>query len=157
MITLTASDPMNFPLELLEEDDEALVLFAAGFHGLNDAVWIRESGMTATCVDSDPDKLAEMRPLYPGDWQFVESDVYSFAFGLTSREQWDIVTVDPWTQDMDRCARFVKEWCRLARKAVVLGTGVGTVVEAPVGWKVTGTRKRSDHDGGVLWTVLEPA
>lgn len=155
MITLTATDPMNFPLELLEKDDTALVLFAAGFHGLQDAVWVREAGMTATCVDSNPDKLAEMRPLYPDGWEFVQSDAYSFAF--SEIRQWDIVTADPWTNDMDRCSGFVHEWCRLARKAVVLGTGVGTVVEAPAGWKVTGTHKRSDYDGGVYWTVLEPA
>lgn len=157
MITLTATDPMNFPLELLEKDDTALVLFAAGFLGVQDAVWVREAGMTATCVDSDPDKLAEMQPLYPDGWEFVQSDAYEFAFNDTERRQWDIVTADPWTNGMDRCARFVHEWCRLARKAVVIGTGTDTVVKAPDGWEVTGTHKRTDYNGGVYWTVLEPA
>ncbi len=148
---------MNFPLELLEDSETALVLFAAGFLGVQDAVWIRDAGLTATCVDTDPEKMASMKPLYPDDWEFVEQDAYAFAHWETERRQWDIVTADPWTGHMDTCARFLKEWCRLARKAVVLGTGVGTVVEAPEGWKVTGTRRRSDYDGGVFWTVLEPA
>jgi hypothetical protein len=43
----------------------------------------------------------------------------------------------------------------MARKAVILGTGVGTEVSAPDGWHVSDVRKRSDYDGGVYWTVLE--
>ncbi len=156
MITLAATDPMNFPLELLAEGETALVLFAAGFHGVQDAYWIKEAGMDATCVDSDPVKLAEMAPLYPESWEFVISDAYNFALQGTDRRQWDIVTADPWTQDMDKCARFISEWCRLARKAVVLGTKTDTYVDAPAGWKVISTEKRSDYDGGVYWTILEP-
>ena len=39
----------------------------------------------------------------------------------------------------------------------VIGTGVTTWVEPPVGWRITDRRKRTDHDGGVYWTVVEPA
>lgn len=155
MITLTATDPMNFPLELLQPGDTALVLFAAGFMGVQDAHWIREAGMTATCIDDDPTKLAQMAPLYPDTWEFLLADAYSFALTETTR-QWDVVTLDPWTNQMDKCASFISEWCRMARKAVVIGTGIATYVEAPAGWKVTDTRKRSDYDGGVFWTILEP-
>ncbi len=157
VITLTATDPMNFPVELLKNGDTALVLFAAGFRGIQDAYWIKEAGMNATCVDDDPVKLGEMAPLYPEDWEFVLADAYNFALKGTERRQWDIVTADPFTYDMDKCARFIREWCRLARKAVVIGTKVDTYVEAPDGWKVTSTVKRTDYDGGVYWKTLEPA
>ncbi len=156
VITLKATDPMNFPVELLKNGDTALVLFAAGFRGVQDAYWIREAGMDATCVDSDPVKLAEMAPLYPESWEFVQADAYNFALEQTDRRQWDIVTADPFTYEMDKCARFIHEWCRMARRAVVIGTKTDTYVEAPTGWKVTATVKRTDYDGGVYWKTLEP-
>lgn len=156
VIALQATDPMNFPLELLNADDTALVVFAAGFMGVQDAYWIRQAGMVATCMDDDPVKLAEMAPLYPATWEFILADAYSYALTETTRRQWDVVTLDPWTNNMDKCASFIREWCRMAHKAVVIGTGVSTYVEAPDGWEVTDKRKRTEYDGGVYWTVLEP-
>jgi hypothetical protein len=51
---------------------------------------------------------------------------------------------------------MLPEWCALANRAVVLGYGVDTVVEAPAGWEVTERLRRSDFLGGVWWAVVEP-
>lgn len=153
MITLTVTDDMNFPHAILAGCETALVVFAAHFRGVQDAYWIAEAGLTATCVDMDRQKLEDMEPMYPSDWEFVEADAYEWA--VQPGRQWDVVTLDPWSGQFQRCADNISAWCRLARHAVVLGTGLSTDVEAPTGWTVTDRRRRSDYDGGVFWTVLE--
>lgn len=145
-----------FPGPLLKDCDTALVMFAAGFYGMQDAYWIADAGLTATCVDADGDKLEAMRRLYPDDWRFVRHDVYTFPDGEPEGSQWDVVSLDPWTNEFSRCAEYVDLWCSLARRFVFLGTGLSTKVEPPVGWRIRDVMKRTDYDGGVFWTVLEP-
>lgn len=148
------TDDGNYPHGILVGCDTALVVFAAGFLGQQDAVWIADAGLRATLVDENKVKLDYMRGLYPDDWVYLCEDAY--RFGETTDDEWDIVSLDPWTNQFDRCADMIATWCRLARHAVVLGTGRDTVVRPPAGWSVTDTRQRSDYDGGVWWTILEP-
>lgn len=145
---------VSYPGSLLRGRTDALVMFAAAWLGRQDAVWVAEAGLTATCVDNDGDRLEEMRALYPDDWQFVNADVYEF--GATVDRQWDVVSLDCPSGHFDRCAEHVQLWCDLARYAVILGTGFGTKVDVPDGWAVTDLRKRSTYMGGVWWTCLEP-
>ena len=144
-----------YPGYLLEGCETALVLFAAGFLGKQDALWIAEAGLGAVCVDEDETKMLDMAKLYPRDWMFVVADVYGFAHKAL-HSQWDIVSLDPWTRDFQKTADHIQLWCDLARRGVILGTGWNTKVEPPDGWKLTDVRKRSDYDGGVYWTILEP-
>lgn len=144
----------NFPHDIVVGHETALVLFAAGFYGRQDAFWIAEAGLAATCVDSDGDRLADMIRLYPQEWEFVRMDAYEFARSAVN--QWDVVTLDPFTNEFQRCADNVTAWCRLADHAVVLGTGTATRLAVPVGWRRESRRRRSDYDGGVYWTVLVP-
>lgn len=147
------ADSHPYPTACLVGCETALVLFAAWFQGRQDAAWIAEAGLRATCVDVDEHKLAEMRPLYPRDWEFVHADAFRYA--PTTDRQWDVVTADPWTNDFDRCADSIGDFCRVARKAVILATGVSTVLNVPAGWSVSEVVRRSSFDGGVYWTVLE--
>lgn len=142
-----------YPGFVLEGCDNALILFAAGFLGKQDAYWVAEAGLRARCVDLDVEKLGEMRGLYPADWSWRCADVWEYA----DARQYDVVSLDPWTQDFQRCADMLPKWCGLAKRAVVLGTGATTEVLAPTGWRISDVRKRSDYDGGVYWTVLERA
>lgn len=143
----------SFPQYLLVGCETALVLFAAGFLGKQDAFWIAEAGLTATCIDSDAERLGEMMPLYPYRWAFLHDDAFDYA--TDTRRKWDVVTVDCPSGAFARCSGMVDVWCSRARVAVVLGTGFRTIVTAPEGWRVTERRRRSSHDGGVYWTVLE--
>lgn len=106
-------------------------------------------------MDLDAEKLAEMSLVYPEDWEFVTSDVFEFAESA-AQESWDVVSLDPWTNQFDACAARIDLWCSLARRLVVLGTGHDTKLSPPHGWAITDVRKRSDHNGGVNWTCLEP-
>jgi hypothetical protein len=146
-----------FPRHLLRHGDTALVLFAAGFHGRQDAFWIAEAGMTATCVDLDKIRLHDMAAVYPPAWEFVVGDAFAFVEECAAEpHRWDVVTVDCWSNQFDACAAAAELWCSVARSAVVLGTGRGTVVVPPDGWEISEVRHRSTYDGGVFWTVLEP-
>lgn len=140
-----------------KEGDTALCLFCAEWLGMQDAYWVAKAGLKGTCVDVQGDKLEQMMELYPEGWGFIEEDVYEFAdnaaiFG----KQWDVVTLDPWTGQFDQCAKLIELWTALARKVVVLGHGYYrlTPPEAPEGWTLTETIKRSDYKGGVNWLVF---
>lgn len=142
-----------FPRHLLDRCQDALVLFAAGFDGRQDAYWVNEAGVDATCVDIRT--LDRMRQLYPATWEFVQGE--AFAFARATERQWDLVTVDCPSGMFALCAEHVALFCHLARVAVVLGNGLGVKVTPPAGWKVTEKRRRSNFRGGVYWLVLEHA
>lgn len=155
MVTDTSSGP--YPVEHLVGCRTALILFAAGFLGINDACWIADAGLRATCVDLDGERLSEMQPMFPKDWTFVRGDAYrnaGFSPMLKVESQWDVVSCDPFTNQFEKCADNVDEWCRFARHVVILGTGTHTVVEAPDGWRVADKIRRTDYAGGVFWTTL---
>jgi hypothetical protein len=152
--SIRAQGSAPFPTEALEGSTTALVLFAAAFHGRQDAIHIADANLTATCVDTDAHKLGEMVLAYPERWEYVTGDAFEYA--LRTERQWDVVTLDPPSNLFQDCADRLPVWCRLARRAVMLGTGKTTRVEAPEGWAVTGTLWRSVFLGGVYWTVLEP-
>lgn len=150
------ADETTFPLRVLEDRQTALVLFCAGFYGVQDAVFVADAGLQAVCVDVDVERVDVMRRIYPSGWDFVVDNVYEYAAD-TRLSPRDVVTVDCPSGHFDRCADMVERWCELATEAVVLGSGFATVVLAPTGWSVTETIKRTDYRGGVFWTVLEPA
>jgi hypothetical protein len=147
------SDDANFPHAALVGCETALVLFGAGFYGRQDAFWVAEAGLHATVVDTDQKRLDAMEDVYPEDWEFVCAD--AFIYAKNCDRQWDVVTLDPFTNTFDRCADNIRQWCKLARYAVIMGTGANTVVQTPEGWHVTAGVRRSDYAGGVFWTVLE--
>lgn len=146
--------PHRYPRHLLVGLKTGLVLFAAAFHGRQDAVWMAEAGLTTTCVDTDEGKLDEMRYAYPPGWEFVVDDV--FAFAADCGRKWDVVSLDPFTNQMQECANLLPLWCHLANAAVVLGVHGDTDVVAPNGWRVVEQVPRSSFGGGVFWVVLEP-
>jgi hypothetical protein len=165
MVTMTAPASLadvrdlhagvSYPGHVLEGCETALLFFCAHWHGRQDAYWIADAGLVGTCVDENAERLAEMEAIYPVGWEFIVADAYEFP--NTTKAQWDIVSLDPWTNQFQACADLLPDWCSLARRAVILGSGYDTTIVAPDGWKVADVRKRSDHNGGVYWTVLEPA
>lgn len=141
-----------YPRTYLDDSETALVIFAAAFMGAQDAIWIHDAGLTATCIDNDADRLDRMQGLYPAGWEFLHVDAYEWL--ETAEGAWDVVSVDSPTGHFDRCAERVGVFCNLARSLVVLGIGTDTHVEPPDGWELVETIKRSDYEGGVHWAVL---
>jgi hypothetical protein len=151
-------------LELFAPEAEtALCIFCAEWLGMQDAYWVAKAGLVGTCVDLQGAKLEQMRELYPEGWEFVEADAYVYAEAAVEADLWwDVVSLDPWTNQFERCADLIGTWTALARKLVVLGHGNYrltlpyrlTPPEAPQGWTLVETIKRSDFRGGVYWLVF---
>lgn len=139
----------------LEGFQTALCLFCAEWHGRQDAYWIAKQGMTGTCVDLNAKHLREMQEVYPSGWEFIKADVYEWETDRT----WDVVTLDPWTGQFERCADLLPRWCSLANHVVVLGHGNYRLTEpqAPDGWRQDVKIKRSDYKGGINWLVFRRA
>jgi hypothetical protein len=145
-------DRALYPTEVLEGCESALVLFAAAFLGRQDACWVEEAGLVATCVDSDDRRLQEMLRLYPEDWTFVRDDAFSFV--TRTARMWDVVSVDCPSGAFERCAAHVTQWCQVARRAAIIGTAPGERLAQPPGWRVTRRIRRSSI---AYWTVMERA
>ena len=147
-------DPFRFPRSALRGAQTALCMFAAEWHGRQDAYWLAEAGITATCVDLNGQKLEDMRRVYPQGWEFVTSDAFEFP----ADRRFDVVTADPFTGEaMDRCHQLMPRWCGMADRTVIMGSTAAQVLRKrhiPGGWEITDMLKRSDWGGGVFWTVV---
>ena len=144
-----------YPRQALRGHRRALILFAAGFLGRQDAFWVADAGMDATCVDVDEGKLRLMETLYPPSWAFVESDAFLFAESERALARtWDVVSLDPPTNLFDDCAQELPTWCGLAEHVVILGVGKTTQWTVPDGWYTADVRERSMFRGGVYWAVI---
>lgn len=145
-----------FPHDLLEGCGSALCLFSAAFWGRQDVLWLALAGITGTCVDRDGEKLEEMRKFYPAGWEFVEADCFDHA-ATVGADAVDVVTVDCWSNQFQECADLAPEWTRIARRLVLIASGVDTKTEAPDGWQALPRMLRSSYLGGIYWTILVPA
>ncbi len=145
-------DGKNFPRDVLYGMEDALVFFAAGFYGSQDAFWIAEAGMRATCIDIDAAKLEAMKAVYPNDWTWIVANVWEDD--VTYPEA-DVVTVDCGSQDFERVAAYADRFCALARHFAILGTGENSMLVAPPGFELNRLIKRSDYAGGTYWAALE--
>jgi hypothetical protein len=148
------ASPAIYPRHVLVGCESALVLFAAAFHGQQDAVWMAEAGLRTTCVDIDQEKLQAMEGAYPDDWEYVYGDVFEFA--LRTEQRWDVVSIDCPSNLFARCAELLPLWCRMARKAVVVGSARKMLFHEPTGWRLSDSVFRSHNYGGVYWRLFQP-
>lgn len=141
-----------YPAHLLPFGGSALALFAAAFHGQNDVIWFAQAGMTATCVDIDADKIADMALTYPIDWDFRCRDAWAFAErARTCGDMWDVVSVDTFTGDAeDRSVDSLELWTSLARSLVTVTVTPRVKYRIPEGWCAW----LHERAPGVSWLVL---
>lgn len=144
-----AVEACPYPTHLLPRGGTGLCLFAAGFLGQNDAIHMWQAGMDVTCVDTDEERVREMRSLYPDDWTFVIEDAWRFEKVAT--DIYDVVSVDNFTGKIEpRVLGSLPLWCALARSLVTVTLGRGADYEVPAGWNST-TMRRSPL---ASWLVL---
>ena len=141
-----------YPSHLLPRGGTGLCLFAAGFLGQNDAIHMWQAAMDVTCVDTDDERLREMRSLYPDDWTFLVGDAWGFE--KVADKVYDVVSIDNFTGGIEpRVLASLPAWCSLARSVVTVTLGRGSEYEVPVGWNAT-TMRRSPL---ASWLVLTRA
>jgi len=136
---------------------DALCLFSAEWYGRQDVYWLAKYGLATHCVDLNGPNLGAMADVYPNDFSFTVCDAYEFSeYAVEDGQSWDVVTLDPWCGQFDRCAELMDTWATLARKVIVLGHGNYRLKEpvAPAGWVQTQKTMRSDFRGGVYWLVF---
>lgn len=144
--------PQLYPRHVLVGCDDALVLFAAAWHGKQDAVWMEEAGLRATCVDLDAVRLAEMAEAYPDTWEFVDMDVFDYT--TRTERMWDVVSIDSPTNLFDQTERLLALWALIARNAIIIGSDDRLMIP-PKGWEQTEKLYRSSFNGGVYWQVFQ--
>lgn len=139
-----------YPSNLLKGCETALLLFGAGFLGMNDGIHMVDAGISAVVVDIDESKLLKMANLYPDDWTFVKADAWWMAERLDST--FDVVSVDNFTGDSEApVLASLGLWCRLANRLVtVTKTAKNLPHSIPYGWE-PGIVARSSRAN---WLVL---
>lgn len=75
-----------------------LCLFGAAFAGQNDGIYMDAAGLRLTIVDIDRARLDYMAALrVEWDAEYIEADAFTFH---PQGRTWDVVSVDPFTNDM---------------------------------------------------------
>lgn len=148
--------PEIFPQDVLDGAKTGLVLFAGGFHGIQDAIWFQEHDIRTTCVDIRPEGLAEMAAIYPTDWEWVVADAYDWIVKQKWQgRRWDVISIDSPTGQFNVTAGLIHLWCSIADMAVVLGCSSRQEFKmVPDGWELHERIRRSAYAGGVDWAVF---
>jgi len=140
-----------FPAEVLVGARSALFLFGAAFLGANDAIHARAAGVPGTVVDRDPERLEQMRRLYPDTWTFVCRDAFEFVYCEGFSWRWDVVSCDPFTGiAADRCLSLLPDIAGLARRALTLTIPHALPAQSLDGWEATTMKRTRLAD----WLVL---
>lgn len=140
----------RFPVYALDGVTSAACFFCAGFLGKNVEEHVRNAGIRdVVAVDADAAKIERMRPAYPG-WTFVAGDAYEAAAGLRAVDRnFDIVTVDSDTTQMQTVLDDLEGWKALASKWLVVG--VPDIATA----KAYGAHYALRRSGMAAWAVFE--
>lgn len=147
----------SFPTEILGRCQSALLLYCAGFYGRNDGIHVLEAGIEDVLgVDTDVEKIAVMRGLYPDSWEFLVGDATTVATHLWAEgRKFDLVVCDCPLGLAEQVQEQVVLWCDLANEAVVLTVGSETQrAPAPAGWEISTLERNS---AGTAWEVLCPS
>ena len=141
-----------YPAQYLDELETGLCLFGAAFLGHNDAIHFYENGLETTVVDTDAERLEEMRELYPDGWSFVAVDAWEYAHAAAREEiAFDAVSVDVFTGDAEvRAIDDLALWTSIATELVTVTITDRKRYVTPPGWS-SGMHLRGP---GVFWLVL---
>lgn len=128
-----------YPAHLLHGLETGLCLFSAAFLGWNDVIHFARKGLATTCVDTDGERLAEMRAAYPSGWVFSATDAFAFAEeAFSDGRKWDAVSVDPFLGNAENRVRRMRDvFLGLARHVAIIGIPRTLQVTSIDGWNVS--------------------
>ena len=88
----------HFPTKFLQPGMTVLCLFCARFFGRSDVIHVHDAGAAhATLVDTDSQRLEEMRLIYPSHWSYIADDYAAYLDRAAAiAEKFDVVIADPW-------------------------------------------------------------
>ena len=83
---------VSYPGHALIGHRTALCLFCRRLPWPQRRVLARRRRPVTTCVDTDEQRLDEMRAIYPNDWGWEVADAFAFAdMAAVLGRQWDVV------------------------------------------------------------------
>jgi len=155
--------------------ESAALFFVAQFYGKNEVIHFYEMGVPdVTLVDIDKDRLDHMEDIYPDHWTCVLEDAFSAAERLKAEgKRYDLVMADPFSPmiretSFDKFPLFRdisnKYVLFIAAQAVFDELGLDATPESIQAHynahidpdvKVLDLHKRSNHEGGIYWCVLD--
>lgn len=106
-----------FPTWVAEDASTAACFFSAAFMGVNAEVHLTTAG-SVLCVDTDQERLDEMRALYPPTYHFIRSDAFR-ALDSLQGQHFDVVTADPFTNLMRPCLDRLSDFRAISGKLVL--------------------------------------
>ena len=164
-----------FPVALSHECANAICFFCAQFYGKNDVIHLSTAGMEdVTLVDLDDAKLAIMKSIYPQGWTYRIGDAYAVAAELNQENtRFDLVVCDPYSSAaptvlFDKFEDFfgiaekyfvtLVSQPMLSKRSIVadagaLGDHLCEIHGRDI--RVLDLIKRSSHEGGIFWAVLQ--
>ena len=123
-LTLDVINRTPYHIDLLEDCSTGLCLFGAGFYGAHDSIHMLDAGIkNVHVVDIDLEKLKVMESIYPKKWMFTDADVFEWIQNAKDMGlYWDVVSIDPPTALLDKCAGMLDLFMPLAEKYIMLTT-----------------------------------
>ncbi len=159
---------------MLRDARSAACFFSAAFLGKNAEIHLARAGIAhVVLVDIDAVRLCEMAAIYPTTWETRAGDAYALVRAMAaSAESFDVVTVDPFTNQIPRALDAIDAWLAVTARYLVIGADAGwfaarggvkrSIVDA---WladhgcagmaRTRRIHRRSEYGGGVYWIVLE--
>ena len=108
----------------------ALCLFGCAFNGRNDGQYLLEAGLDVTFIDIDQERIDAMQAVYP-DAKYLRADAYGFVRGASADQRnWDVVSADPFTNDMGRSLEYRKHFAAITGRMLVLGADKTAIEQA---------------------------
>jgi hypothetical protein len=88
----------TFPVNVLEDAQSVACLYSAALMGQRDVIHVAQRGIqVVTLVDHDAEMMAEMRKVYPENWNYHVGDAFEFVRAArAARNRFDVVILDPW-------------------------------------------------------------
>lgn len=153
-----SAEARPYPADMLEDCQTGLLLFAAAFLGVNDAIHFARKQLRCTCVDTDRERLGRMEDIYPDDWTFHVQDAWEFAREAAERgKTWDAVSVDTFTGNAtNRSLADLEVWCALANRCLTVTVATGQEYVVPEGWEGFLFPREASHEIAA-WLVMQRA
>lgn len=144
----------SFPWFLLKADMSVLDLFCAGFLGGNARDYVCGHAALYVGVDSDKEKIHQMRENGRAGEYFQCEDVFELLDYWP--DYYDLVIADPWTGMNDRVYERLDAILALSARDALIGTNIHDMHKLPLTMDkhtLQAFWRRSDHMGGTYWAI----
>jgi hypothetical protein len=162
-----------FPVKVLENVRSACAFYSVGLMGMRDVIHLQGKCVPeVTLVDIDGEKMAEMRKIYPQNWDYVVGDADEvLSLFRRQKRRFDVIVLDPWVTDQIRIMERLSDLLDIANQYVVISLSKNSFYSPlgvnPLAKDVLAYLKAKDErvanvsqvkctnfDGGIFWVAI---